>query len=346
MNLLEQQTANRRRTWIVMAAFVAVVVLLGVGVDLFVVGGGDQFVPAASLLALGMSAGQAWWGLQHGDRSVLSSAQAAPVANRLEASSGDDRRLYRQFENIVEEMAIAGGLPKPEVWVIPDSDPNAFATGRDPEHASIAVTEGLLRTLNREELQGVVAHEMAHIRNYDIRLMTVVAALVGAVLLLSDWSTRMLRFGGVGRRRGRSRDRGGGGGVAALVLFAVWVVAVMLAPVMGRLLALAVSRRLEYLADATGAELTRNPLALARALEKIEAAVAPTPAIKRGSAHLCIADPMGFRIDKREGLWANLWATHPPMAHRIAALRAMGYEGDGSVFHRSGHSGARSLSGE
>ncbi len=184
--------------------------------------------------------------------------------------------------------------------------------------------KGSCATLTREELQGVVAHEMAHIRNYDIRLMTVVAALVGAVLLLSDWATRTMRFGG--GRRGRSRGRDQGGGAIVVIVMIVWIAAVVLAPVIGRLLALAVSRRREYLADATGAELTRNPLALASALEKIEAAVAPTPAIKRGSAHLCIADPMGFRIDNREGFWANLWATHPPMAHRIAALRAMGYE--------------------
>ena len=333
MNLLEQQAANRRRTWIVMAVFVGVVALIGAGVDLFIIGGGRTFIPLASLAALGISGGHAWWGLQHGDRSVLRSAQAVPVAERIrQVDNGDDRHAFRQFENVVEEMAIAGGLPKPQVWVIPDSDPNAFATGRDPDHASIAVTEGLVRTLNREELQGVVAHEMAHIRNYDIRLMTVVAALVGAILLLSDWSTRMMRFGA--GRRGRSKGRGKDGGALVLVVIVVWIAAVLLAPVIGRLLALAVSRRREYLADATGAELTRNPLALASALEKIEAAVAPTPAIKRGSAHLCIADPMGFRMDEREGFWANLWATHPPMSSRIAALRAMGYEGDGALFHR------------
>jgi heat shock protein HtpX len=141
------------------------------------------------------------------------------------------------------------------------------------------------------------------------------------VLLLSDWSARTMRWGG-GRRR---RDHDGGGGGAAIVFVVVWLVAIILAPLVGRLLALAVSRRREYLADATGAELTRNPIALATALEKIEGAVAPTPAIKRGSAHLCIADPLGLRIDQRAGAWANLWATHPPMAQRIAALRAMAY---------------------
>jgi len=327
MNLLEQQAANRRRTWLVMAVFIVFVVVIGVGVDLFVIGGGETFIPIATLAAFGVGGGQAWWSLRKGDQSVLRSAQATAVVARLASASNEDDRLrYRQFDNVVEEMAIASGLPMPAAYVIPDSDPNAFATGRDPDHASIAVTEGLLRTLNREELQGVVAHEMAHIRNFDIRLMTVVAALVGAILLLSDWNMRAMRFGG--GRRGGSSDRGNGkseGG--GLIFLAIWLLAIILAPVIGRLLAMAVSRRREYLADATAAELTRNPLGLASALEKIERAVEPTPMIKRGSAHLCIADPLGPKLDNREGPWANLWATHPPMAKRIAALKAMAYEG-------------------
>jgi heat shock protein HtpX len=327
VNLLEQQAANRRRTWAVMAVFVVLFVVVGAGVDLFVVGQGEAYVPVASVVALAVGGGQAWWSLRHGDRSVLQSTQAVPVTSRIAEASGDaDRLRFRQFENVVDEMAIASGLPRPRAWVIPDDDPNAFATGRDPDHASIAVTEGLLRTLSRDELQGVVAHEMAHIRNYDIRLMTVVAALVGAMLLLADWSARVMRFGGGRRMRSSRRGSKGGGGAMAIVFLVVWLLAIVLAPVIGRLLALAVSRRREYLADATGAELTRNPLGLARALEKIEAHVAPTPAVKRGSAHLCIADPLGLRIDNREGWWANLWATHPPMASRIAALKTMGYD--------------------
>jgi heat shock protein HtpX len=326
MNLLEQQAANRRRTWLVMVIFVVFVAVIGFGVDLFVIGGGQTFVPIATIAALGVGGGQAWWSLRNGDRSVLRSTEAKPVAARLSAARNDAERLrYRQFQNVVEEMAIASGLPMPVAYVIPDPDPNAFATGRDPDHASIAVTEGLLRTLDREELQGVVAHEMAHIRNYDIRLMTVVAALVGAILLLSDGSTRAMRFGGGRGMRSSGRGNGkDGGGVVVLV---IWLVALVLAPVIGRLLAMAVSRRREYLADATGAELTRNPLGLASELEKIEAAVEPTPMIKRGSAHLCSADRLGRRLDNREGRWANLWATHPPMASRIAALKVMAYEG-------------------
>jgi heat shock protein HtpX len=322
MNLLEQQAFNRRRTWIVMVVFIAFLAVLGLGVDAFVIGNGAPAVPVASLAAVAIGSGQAWWSLRHGDRAVLASTHAVPLADRLAAAPSDAERLrYRQLQNVVEEMAIASGLPVPQTYVIPDSDPNAFATGADPAHASIAVTEGLLTTLTREELQGVVAHELGHVRNLDIRLMTVVAALTGAIVLLADWSRRAMRWGAAGR--GRSRGGKNSGGPAGLAFLAIWIVAIVLAPVIGQLLALAVSRRREYLADATGAELTRNPLGLASALEKIEDAAAPTPSVKRGTAHLCIADPLGRALDNRTGGWADLWATHPPMARRIAALKDM-----------------------
>jgi len=322
VNLLEQQAANRRRTWLVMAAFIAIFLVVGLGIDVFVIGDAQSYLPIATIAALAIGGGRAWWSFKYGDRAVLGSADAQPLEDRIrEAATEDDRLRYRQFQNVVEEMAIAAGVPTPRAYVIPDNDPNAFATGPDPAHASIAATDGLIRSLNREELQGVVAHEMGHIRNLDIRLMMVVAALVGAIVLLADWSTRAMRFGGTRR----VRRSGKGGGAAVLVFLAVWLVAAVLAPIIGRLLALAVSRRREYLADATGAELTRNPMALANALEKIEDAVEPTPAIKRGTAHLCIADPLGKRIGERESFWANVWATHPPMARRIAALKEMAF---------------------
>jgi len=310
-----------------MAIFVIFLAVIGSGFDLFLIGGGQTYVPFATLLAAAFAGGQAWWSLQRGDRAVLSSSKARPVEELLnaEATSADDRLRYTQFQNVVDEMSIAAGIPRPKAYVIADTDPNAFATGRDPDHASIAVTDGLLRSLNREELQGVVAHEMGHVRNLDIRLMTVVAALVGAVVLLADWTMRSLWWGG-GRNRSSSRN-GRGSGAAGVIFFVLWIVAIILAPLIGRLLALAVSRRREYLADATGAELTRNPLGLASALEKIEDAVEPTPSIKRGTAHLCIADPLGRAVDNREGAWADLWATHPPMVKRIAALKAMALVG-------------------
>ncbi len=325
MNIYEQQSANRRRTWLVMAVFIGFLAILGAGFDLFILGQGEFYAPIATTVAVAVGAGQSWWSLRNGDRAVLKSSSAVPLDDQLaQAKNDDDRLRYRQFQNVVEEMSIAAGLPKPAAYVIADDDPNAFATGRDPAHASIAVTEGLLRSLTREELQGVVAHEMGHVRNLDIRLMTVVAALMGAILLLADWSGRAMRFGG-GSSRSSRRSKGSGG--LGVIFLVIWILAIILAPFLGRLLATAVSRRREYLADATGAELTRHPLALASALEKIEGAAGPTPSVKRGTAHMCIADPLGLKIDDKESGWANLWATHPPMARRIAALKAMGYQG-------------------
>ena len=325
MNLFEQQALNRRRTWIVMAVFIALLLVVGAGFDVFILGEGQMFVPLGTAMALMLGGGQAWWSLRFGDRAVLTSTSAQPLTDLLSQSPTEEMAFrYRQLDNVVEEMAIAAGLPKPAVYVIPDPDPNAFATGRDAEHASVAVTEGLLKALTRDELQGVLAHELSHVRNLDIRLMTVVAALVGALALLADWSSRIMRFGGSGGRRSRGKS-GKGGGALVLVFFAVWILAVVLAPLLGRLLALGVSRRREYLADASGAELTRNPLGLASALEKIEAAVEPTASVKRGSAHLCIADPIGRSLNDEEGGWSSLLATHPPMAKRIAALKEMAF---------------------
>ena len=218
-------------------------------------------------------------------------------------------------------MKIASGLPRPKVYVIPDSDPNAFATGKNPQESHIAVTQGLLDSLNREELQGVIAHEMSHIRNYDIRLMTVIASLVGAVLLLSDWARRSMFYGGGRRKRGSK-----GAGQLGIILLVVWIISIILAPIISQLLAMAVSRKREYLADASGAELTRNPLGLASALRKIENAAPPTASIKRGTAHLCIADPLGKKVNAKEGFVAELLGTHPPIERRIMALQAMAYQ--------------------
>ena len=320
MNLLEQQAKNRRRTWMVMVVFIAFLFFLGYGFDLFYLG---TDVPVAGFLAFIVGLIFALTGYYKGAAAVLASSGAVPLEQQLASESSDEKRLkLTGLRNVVDEMAIAAGLPSPNVCVIPDHDPNAFATGRDPAHASIAVTEGLLDTLNREELQAVVAHEMSHVRNYDIRLMTLVAALVGAIALLSDWALRGMRWGGGGSRRG---GRGKGGGAAAVVFLVLWLIAILLAPIIGQALAMMVSRRREYLADASGAELTRNPLALAKALEKIEFAADPTASIKRGTANLCIADPLGRKAGLREGLVADLFASHPPMVKRIATLREMAY---------------------
>lgn len=246
-------------------------------------------------------------------------------ATEIETPSGD---LETRLVNVVEEMSVASGLTRPRIWLIKDADPNAFATGFDAEHAHIAVTQGLLETCSRDELQAVIAHEMGHVKNLDVRLMTLLAALVGAVALLSDGVGRTLRrgtvFGSLGG--GRSRGKRDNAGPLVLVLLVVWLVSWLLAPMVTRLLALGVSRKREFLADAMSAQFTRNPLALATALEKIEHAAAPTMSIKRGSAHLCIADPLGRKSSLHEGKLADFFGTHPPMALRVARLKAMGYQ--------------------
>ncbi|OFW44896.1 MAG: hypothetical protein A3J28_02245 [Acidobacteria bacterium RIFCSPLOWO2_12_FULL_60_22] len=327
MNLYEQQESNRRRTWLIMAIFIVFLAFLGFGFDYYYLGY-DPWLPPhdrsfpspfpfplATVASFCLACYWSAWGLYGGDQAVLSSASAV----RVYPGTPDPKK--QQLLNVVEEMSIAGGMPLPQVYLIADTDPNAFATGRDPQHASVTVTQGLLDKLNREELQGVIGHEMSHVRNLDIRLMTVVAALVGAVVLLSDWALRAMRSG-AGRGSSRGSRKGGAG---ALVLI-LWLLTLLLAPILARLLAMAVSREREYLADASGAELTRNPAALASALKKIEMDVAPTVSIKSGTAHLCIADPMGRKIGLREGFWADLFGTHPPMHLRISKLMQMAYQ--------------------
>ena len=280
--------------------------------------GAASSIPFGTIIALLVGLGMSVNSLINGPAMVLRSTMA-----RRAVSSGEKER---QFLNVVAEMATASGLPPPAAYVVPDPDLNAFATGTNPSNSVIAVTEGLLASLNREELQGVVAHEMSHIRNYDMRLMTVTAALMGAIALLSDFAGRSMRYGG---RSASSAPRGSGrkgGGVIMLIVFLVWVVLVVLAPFISRLLAMAISRQREFLADASGAELTRNPLALISALEKIRRAVMPTNAINNGVAHMCIADPRGSLIEEKTGFAADLLATHPPMEKRILALKVMAYQ--------------------
>jgi heat shock protein HtpX len=275
--------------------------------------GGIALTAFAGLLAA--------WSWKTGPNKVLWSAGATEI----ETPSGD---LETRLVNVVEEMSVASGLTRPRIWLISDPDPNAFATGFDAEHAHIAVTQGLLETCSRDELQAVIAHEMGHVKNLDVRLMTFLAALVGAVALMSDGVGRMLRggarFGAFSG--GRSRGKRDNLGPLVLVLLAVWLLSWLIAPFVTRLLALGVSRKREFLADAMSAQYTRNPAALASALEKIERADAPTLSIKRGSAHLCIADPLGRKSSLREGKLADIFGTHPPMAIRVAKLRAMAYQ--------------------
>jgi len=311
MNLYQQISKNRRSTWLVLAAFFSVFLLIGLGIDHFY--GAGAKAPVFTVIAVMIAIVASYSGYRYGDRLILSSTHAR------ELDTSDLKQ--KEWQDVVEEMAIAAGIPAPKTYIIDDPDPNAFATGRDPRHSSIAVTAGLLDALSREELQAVAAHEMSHIRNFDVRLMLIVAVLVGSVALLADWASRMLFWG-------RRRDSGGGrkeGGQLILVVLVIWVIAVILAPILSQLIAMCVSRRREYLADASAAELTRNPMALADALEKISSRAEPTRSINQGTAHLCIADPKGSPLGAKEGWFADLFATHPPARRRIELLKQMAY---------------------
>lgn len=286
--------ANRRRSWLLVLALGVLLGLVGAAVGEWY-GSGVGGLVLAGILA-GVLLVVAWFG---GGRMTL----AASNARRA------DPERDRQLINVVEEMAIAAGLPAPEVWVIRDSAPNAFATGRDPNHAMVAVTTGLYEKLDRDELQAVIAHELSHVRNLDIRYMTLVTVTVGAIALITDFAIRHWWWGG-GPRRSRNRDVGG-----PLILVAVALA--ILAPISARLLQAAVSRRRETLADLGAAELTRYPEALARALEKIDADQEVLEAANRATAPLYIVNPIkGFEKRAR-----GLLRTHPPTEERVRLLR-------------------------
>jgi heat shock protein HtpX len=328
VNLFAQQEANRRRSRWIVVAFVLFFAWLGFGGDWIywqltrtAETGYRHLFPWFGIGLTVIASLFSIWATRTGAKRVLWSAGATELTTPATAAE-------RQLVNVVDEMAIAAGLPKPRIHIIPDADPNALATGLDPSGSHIAVTEGLLRVCSRDELQAVVGHEMAHIRNLDTRLLTLLAGLVGAIALVSDGLGRVLRRGA---RVGMAAGGGGRGGSKkgnplVLIVLALWLLSWILAPVIVRLLAVAVSRQREYLADATSAQLTRNPMALATALEKIEDAHAPTSSIKTGTAHLCIADPLGRRVTAREGRLADFLGTHPPMAIRVARLKAMAYQ--------------------
>ena len=322
-NLFAQQEANKRKSAWLVAGFVLFFAWIGFGGDLawylqtrsLPPERYHHVVPFVGLLACLLAAGTSWSAWRSGAKRVLNASGAQEL---ITPATPELQRL----DNVVEEMAIASGVPKPRIWIVPDPDPNAFATGRDPFTAHIAVTEGLLAALDRDELQAVVAHEMSHIRNFDIRLMTLLAAMVGAIALMSDLARNFLRFGGRGSRRSGGRDKGN---PVALIVLVIWLITLVLAPIISRLLSMAVSRKREFLADATAAQFTRNPLALASALQKIDGAPSATRAIAHGAAHLCIVDPAERKLSSREGFLGDLFASHPPMRIRLARLRAMGY---------------------
>lgn len=324
-NLFAQQEANRRKSRWIVALFVLFFAWLGFGADLILWLGSRRGVnpvhwqpdfPFLGIVLTIAAIAMVIYSRKTGAEKVLWSSGAQEL---VEPATDEQRR----FANVAEEMAVAASIPRPKLWIVEDPDPNAFATGDDPTRSHVAVTTGLLATLNRDELQAVVGHEFGHIKNLDTQLMTLLAALVGSIILVRDGMARMIGFGGGGRRRSRE---GSGGGPLVIALLVLWIVSWILAPMVINLLALWVSRKREYLADAMSAQFTRNPLALASALEKIEAADAPTLSIKGGVAHLCITDPLGRQLANKEGFLADAFATHPPMALRIARLKAMGFQ--------------------
>ena len=301
-----------------MIGFILFFAWLGFGGDyIWALANGHHPFPWLGIVLTGVAIVTAWNAYKNGPEKVL----WATGAHELVTPQTDNER---QLVNVVEEMAIAAGVPRPRIWIVPDEDPNAFATGHEPRDSHIAVTNGLLNLCTRDELQAVIGHELGHVKNLDVRLMTTLAALVGAVLLVRDGMGRMMGRGPILGARSSSRRSKDAGPLLAILL-ALWVISWIVAPLVTQLLALAVSRRREYLADAMSAQFTRNPLALASALEKIESAAAPTESIKRSAAHLCIADPLGRRFTNREGWLADRLATHPPMSMRISRLKGMGY---------------------
>lgn len=322
-NLFQQQDANRRRTTLLVVCFVLFFAWLGFG--------GDYIYYLATLHNLPyephhtfpwfgivltfVGAWIAWYGYTTGPEKVLWSTGAHEI---IVPTTDQEKQLV----DVVEEMAIAAGIPRPRIWIVDDPAANAFATGTDPQHAHIAVTQGLLNLMSRDELQGVVAHELGHIKNFDVRLMTTLAALVGVVLLIRDGTGRF--FWG-GRGGGRSRERGGNLGALVVVLLVIWILSWILAPIITQMLAMAVSRKREYLADAMSAQFTRNPTALADALTKIENSDAPATHLKAGAAHLCICDPLDRKLNDHPGTLGDVMASHPPIEMRIIRLKGMGY---------------------
>jgi heat shock protein HtpX len=303
----EQIAANKRKT--VLLIFGAIVLLGAVGYVLGLwyggTGSGIYGLVGAVALAVVLSLGSFFGG----DRLVLASTRAREV------SPQDQPRLH----NIVEGLSIAAGIPKPKVYLIPEQAPNAFATGRSPEHSSVAVTEGLLATMNRVELEGVIGHELSHVVDRDILVGTVVATLVGAVVLISEFFMRSWWWGGVRGRRGG--DRSGGGFEA--IIFAVGLALLVLAPIIGQIVRLAVSRQREFLADAQGALLTRYPPGLASALRKIGAASGiPMRSANNATAHLWLNQPSRIQ-GQGMGPLEKLFSTHPPIEERIRRLEEM-----------------------
>ena len=293
--MYEQITRNKRRSVVVAVLFV--VVWMGIGAGVGALGGGTSGIVTGVLVAAILALLGVLWAISSGAKLVLRASGAVPA----------DPTQYRQLHNVVEEMALADGLPKPEVYVIADPSPNAFATGISPQKAAITATTGLLETMNREELEGVISHEMSHIKNYDVRLILIVSTLIGMAALLASIVWRIAFFT---RPRGRDSEQ------IVLIIFAAGAALAIVAFVVGPLIKLALSRSRESLADVSGVELTRNPAGLIKALRKLQANDKPFKAFNHATASMCIDDP----LQHHETWFHRLFDTHPPIDQRIAVL--------------------------
>lgn len=300
--LYKHSDSNKHKTWLLLSGFLVFIILVGYvfsaamespGILYFAVG----FSVISSFISY-------WWS----DKIVLAMSDAKEIRH------DDNKELY----HIVENLCITAGLPLPRIYIINDTAPNAFATGRDPERAVVAVTQGLLQKLDRSELEGVIAHELSHIGNRDILLATIVTVLVGVIVLLADWFRRWTFWGRHGKKSEKS-------GQIQAVIFIIAIVLSILAPLFAYLMQFAISRKREFLADADGALLTRYPEGLARALEKISADPEPLEVANRATAHMFIASPFEGKSDCRDkkGFFKKAFMTHPSVNERIAALKGM-----------------------
>ncbi|MFO7866013.1 MAG: zinc metalloprotease HtpX [Candidatus Aminicenantes bacterium] len=299
--MYEQIAANRRKSFFLILFF-----LILIGVLAYFFGRLTELGAYAVVPAFLLAGAMTWGSYYHSDKIVLAASRAKPVK----------KEEYPHLYHVVEGLAIAAGIPKPRCYVIRDSAPNAFATGRSPENAVIVVTTGLMEKLNRAELEGVIAHEMSHIKNYDILVQTLAVVMAGVVVLLSDWILRSFLWGGGRRRRSSSGQKGGGA-----ILVAVALALAVLAPLFSQIIRMAVSRKREYLADASGAMLTRYPPGLASALRKLAADGESLKAANKATAHLYIVNPL--RSGRRGGGMSRLFSTHPPIEDRIQRLDSM-----------------------
>lgn len=299
LNVYEQVDQNKKRSWILIIGFVLVVSSLS-----WVLGQasgyGLSWVGTALVVSGLISFSSYYWS----DKIILSISGAKPAS----------RQEHFNFYTVSENLAMAAGIPKPKLYVIEDTALNAFATGKDPEHAVVCATTGLLNQLDRTELEGVVAHEIAHIQNYDVRLMSLVTVLVGMITLLSDWFLKSMRF--------RSRKKSKNSNQVQAILMIVGIVLALLSPLIATLMKLALARRREFFADTAGVKLTRQPDGLVKALQKISQDQEPLEAANKATAHLYIANPLK-NLHSGIGWFASLFNTHPPIEDRIANLKKM-----------------------